>query len=216
MKSRLAAIIILAGFPASAHRVDEYLQATILSLASDRIEAQLTLTPGIAVVPLVMAAIDLDSDGTLSPTEQRAYAARVLHDLILAVDGQPLKPNLTSLRFPAVNEIQDGRGSIQLDFTAQLPPGGPQRRFTLENHHQPRISAYQVNALVPRDSGLRIAAQIRNYTQSTYELGFVQNRDAPASTLLVRLFGGGRIWLIAAILLIGIRLTFVRYRSGAV
>ena len=52
MKTRLAAagaILLLAGTPASAHRLDEYLQATTISVEKDRVQAQIRLTPGVAV-----------------------------------------------------------------------------------------------------------------------------------------------------------------------
>ena len=76
MKSKLAAavILLLAGIPALAHRLDEYLQATILSIEKNRLQAQMTLTPGVAVYPIVLAAIDTDADGVLS--EDRAAGLR--------------------------------------------------------------------------------------------------------------------------------------------
>jgi hypothetical protein len=55
-----------------------------------------------------------------------------------------------------------------------LPVGGSRRRLVLENYHQSRISAYQVNCLVPRDPDIRILAQNRNYSQSFYELEYTQ------------------------------------------
>jgi len=45
----LAAILALAVTPASAHRLDEYLQGTIVSIEKTQVRAQMTLTPGVAV-----------------------------------------------------------------------------------------------------------------------------------------------------------------------
>jgi hypothetical protein len=175
MRSRLAAAILaLAGTPAFAHRLDQYLQGAIISVEKNRIEAQMTLTPGVAVFPLLIANIDTDGNGAISETEQRAYAGQVLRDLSLTIDGHRLTPELLSIRFPTMDEMKEGRGEIQLEFNAALPRGSRNRKLTLENHHQSRVAAYQVNCLVPRDPDIRILAQNRNYSQSFYELDFVQ------------------------------------------
>jgi len=169
-----AAILLLAGTPAPAHRLDEYLQGTIISVEKNRIDAEITLTPGVAVFPLLIADIDTDGNGVISVVEQHAYVARILRDLSLKIDGQPLTPHLLSMEFPAIEEMKEGRGEIQIEFEANLPFGGPNRKLTVENRHQSRIAAYQVNCLVPRDPDIRILAQNRNYSQSFYELDFVQ------------------------------------------
>ena len=45
MKGKLAAavILLLAGTPALAHRLDEYLQGTLISVEKARLQAQMTL-----------------------------------------------------------------------------------------------------------------------------------------------------------------------------
>ena len=107
-------------------------------------------------------------------SEQRAYVDRVLRDLLLKIDGRPLRPHLLSMQFPTIEEMKEGRGEIRIEFDADLPAGGSSRKLTFENHHQSRIAAYQVNCLVPRDPDIRIVAQKRNYSQSFYELDFEQ------------------------------------------
>jgi hypothetical protein len=166
--------------PLSGHRLDEYLQGTIVSVEKDRLKAEITLTPGVLVFPLVMAQIDTDADGVISAAEQRAYAARVLGDLSVAIDGQHLTPRLVSVRVPELEEMREGRGGVQIEWIADLSGGGRNRKLTIENRHQSGISVYQVNCLVSSDPGIRIGAQIRNYAQSHYELEFVR-RDPGAS-----------------------------------
>src|SRR5262249_50613777 len=156
-----------------AHRLDEYLQGALISVEKSRLEAQIVLTPGVAVLPAVLAGIDTDGDGVISETEQRAYAAHVLRDLSFTMDGHPLTSQLLSVKFPAIQEIRDGLGEIQIRLTARLPRGGPNRRLIFKNDHQSRIAAYQVNCLVPRDPDIRIVAQNRNYSQSHYQLDYV-------------------------------------------
>jgi hypothetical protein len=172
---RAVAIFVLAAMPAFAHRLDEYLQGTLLSIEKERVQAEMTLTPGVAVVPILIASIDADTDGIFSEAEQRAYGARVLRDLSLKIDGQRLTPHLISIRFPVMDEIKEGRGEIRLEFDADLPRGSGNRTLTLENHHQSGIAAYQVNCLVPHDPEIRIRAQNRNESQSIYRLEYLQN-----------------------------------------
>jgi hypothetical protein len=178
-----AAIILLGGTAAPAHRLDEYLQGAIISVEKNRVDVQITLTPGVAVFPLLLADMDADGDGVISAVEQHAYVVRILRDLSLKIDGQPLTARLLSTEFPAIEEMKEGRGEIHIEFEANLPLGGPNRQLTLDNHHQSRIAAYQVNCLVPRDPDIRIVAQKRNYSQSVYELDFVQGalRSNPQS-----------------------------------
>ncbi len=186
MKSRLiavAAILLCLGGVASAHRLDEYLQATILSVEKDHVQASMRLIPGVAVSSSVIASIDNNGDGVISEAEQHAYAERVLGDLSLTVDGDRLKPKLVSVSFPQIEQMKEGLGEIHIDFTADLPRGGPNRRLVLENHHQNQNAAYLMNCLVPSDHDIQIVGQTRNQTQSFYELDYVQAGGASGSSL---------------------------------
>ncbi len=153
--------------------------------------------------------IDTDGDGAISAAEQQAYAARVLKDLALRIDGRLLAPRVTSVQFPALNEIREGRGEIQLDVAADLPRGGRERKLVLVNHHLRRIAAYEVNCLLPRDPRVRIDAQKRDYAQSVYELDYEETDQPPGMA------SGGLICVTAALLLLTARLVFV-WRQRAV
>ena len=170
----IAAPLLLLPALASAHRLDEYLQATLLSVESDRIEASVRLIPGVAVSSAVIASIDSNSDGTISEAEQQAYAQRVARDLYLSIDGRPLALRLASVSFPTLDEMKQGVGEIQLDFTAEVPRGPANRRLSFENRHRSDIAVYLVNCLAPRDKAIHIATQSRNENQSFYQLDFVQ------------------------------------------
>jgi hypothetical protein len=141
-------------------------------------QAQIRLTPGVAVFRKVLANIDTDGDGVISEAEQRAYAERVLQDLSLTIDGARLRLRLVSSKFPRIEEMKEGVGNILIELDADLPRGGPNRRLIFENQHQNRIAAYLVNCLVPGDPDIRITAQNRNYRQSFYQLDYVQD-NAP-------------------------------------
>ena len=173
-------LVLLLATQVEAHRLDEYLQATTLSVEKDRIEAHINLVPGVAVFPIVLSAIDTDDDGVISDAEQLGYADRVLHDLSLSVDGKRLPLRLISAAFPETAALQQGRGEIQLQFDAQVPRSGFNRRLTFENRHQSRIGAYLVNSLVPGDPDIGITAQTRNYEQSLYRLDYTDASASPA------------------------------------
>jgi len=115
---------------------------------------------------------------------------------------------LVSMQFPAIEEMKAGRGEIQIEFAAGLPSGGPHRKLTFENHHQSRIAAYQVNCLVPRDPDIRIVAQNRNYSQSLYELDYVQSGVGSGWT-------GDGAWLGAVALLLLTRFVFLWRRRAS-
>src|SRR3954447_20375358 len=139
MRLGLAApLLAVIASPAFGHRLDEYLQNTIVSVEKYRLHAQMILTPGVAILPVVTARIDTDGDGEISDAEERVYASRVLRDLSLAIDSERLRPHLVSLRYPDAADLKEGRGEIQIEFEAELPAGGPNRRINLENRHETR------------------------------------------------------------------------------
>src|SRR5581483_4206055 len=180
------AIVLPLAIPAFAHRLDEYLQATIISVEKNRLQASLRLVPGVAVFPVVFASIDTDADGAVSETEQRAYAERVLADMSFSIDGHRLHPRLVSVNFPKSDQMKEGLGEIKIEFAADLPVGGPNRQLIFENHHQRRISAYLVNCLVPRDPDIQVLAQNRNENQSIYKLDYTQAGSRSDSLSLVK------------------------------
>jgi hypothetical protein len=158
---------------ASAHRLDEYLQATLISVEKDRVHVSMRLVPGVAVSSSVLAAIDRNADGVISRAEQQAYAEHVLHDLSLTAEGNRLSPRIVAVEFPQVQAMKEGLGEIRIELSADLPRGGTNRTLVLVNAHQSRIAAYLVNCLVPRDPDIRIVAQNRNEEQSVYRLDYV-------------------------------------------
>ena len=206
MRTRhIAAIILLSAMPALAHRLDEYLQATLISIAKDQVQVEITLTPGVAVFPVVAAEIDTDGDGAISAAEQRAYAGRVLGDLSLSVDGRAVRPTLVSLQFPSLEQMKEGLGGMRIELKADLPRGGHSRELAFENRHQSRIGAYLVNCLVPRDPGIQIVAQRRNDSQSVYRLEYLQASAGPEPGIAG--WPDERVWLAAIAIVLAGRFT---------
>src|SRR5580693_3524195 len=106
------AAMVWLGTSASAHRLDEYLQATLLSVEKESVHGSMRLTPGVAVTPFVLAGVDANADGVISESERKAYAERLLRDVSLKIDGRELSPQLISVEFPGVEEMKQGLGEI--------------------------------------------------------------------------------------------------------
>jgi HupE / UreJ protein len=179
----IAAVVtctLLTVQPAFAHRIDEYLQATIVSLHKNGIPASMRLIPGVLVSSGVIGAIDRNGDGIFSESEQRAYAQRVLGDLSITVDGKTSQPKLVAWSFPRPAQMREGLGEIHIDYTIDLPNGGRDRSLIIANHHLSRTSVYLMNVTVPHERDARILGQQRNEQQSVYELDFEQGNVATA------------------------------------
>ena len=54
--SALLALSLIAGV--AAHRLDEYLQATLIGVTQDGTDVEIHLTPGVAMLPVLMVVAD--------------------------------------------------------------------------------------------------------------------------------------------------------------
>jgi hypothetical protein len=191
MRLLLCTLGLLSVAPAGAHRLDEYLQATTIAVGKRSIEAEMRLVPGVAVFHTVFVAIDSDANGAASAAERDAYARRVLEDVTFTVDGAPLPLRVVNVTFDDKAALQDGRGEIQIRLMADLPRAAAKHRLVFENRHQRAIASYLVNALVPGEPDVRIAAQQRSYDQSSFQLDFT---DASAPAGLSSFAAGSGAW----------------------
>jgi hypothetical protein len=176
--------VLLVCTPASAHRLDEYLQAARIDIEPDQIVLDLELTPGVAVADRILADIDRDGDGMLSSAERQDYSARVLDGIVLRVDHEPLIPRLTASAYPAVDDLLSGTGTIRLRSVSAVPRlvNGAHTVF-YRNTLRRDISAYAANALVPQSEQVRIVAQRRDQDQSNVTIAFAVGDD-----------DGGSLW----------------------
>jgi hypothetical protein len=176
----LGCLLLVLASNVLAHRLDEYLQATRVSVTRDRVDLSIDLTPGVTIADQVLAVIDQDRDGRVSGDECTAYAQRFLKDVRIGLDGKVLVSGLVDAAFPALHEIKEGLGVIRIRATAplaQLSVGN--HALSLTNAHLPAISVYLVNALVPKDRAIRITKQTRDELQKDYRLEFGVNPTPP-------------------------------------
>jgi hypothetical protein len=164
--SALLALSLVRG--ASAHRLDEYLQATLIGVTPDSIDVEIHLTPGVAMLPVLMAAIDQDRDGRISSEEARAYVGRVMREVELRVDGVPAPLSLIESDFPSLEAMREGLGTIGIKL--RTVSSGRQLRF--ENRHLPQVSAYLVNCLAAPSDGLVVRRQERDEAQRSIEFEY--------------------------------------------
>ena len=182
---RLTWVLSLLLIPsvACAHRLDEYLQATLVAIEPAGFRLHINLTPGVAVAEQVVALIDRDRDDEISTNEALAYAELLKHDLQVRLDERNLDLQLTASYFPDPTELRAGMGIIQMEFaviSSGLAAG--RHKLTVENRHLPAASVYLFNAARPGSASFQITGQKRNENQSTGEIAF--NFHPPPSSSL--------------------------------
>lgn len=188
---------------AGAHRLDEYLQATRVSIDVDRVGLEIDLTPGVSVAPQVLASIDTNGDGQISASEGEAYARQMIGSVSLLVDGRPEPVTLVEHRFPDVRDARLGVGTIRLRATAKLSATTVGRhQVSYLNAHRPQGSVYLVNALVPENTRIRIADQQRDQAQHGLTVNYRVRPWTPG-------------WLLAGLAMVGALVVTRKPRSNS-
>ena len=191
--ARLAAIglFLIAAGGVSAHRRDEYLQAARLAIEPAAVRLEMDLTPGIAMAEAIIAGIDRDRDGSLSPAEQHAYGMLVVSAVDVEFDGHAVRAELSGVGFPELDAVRRGEGTIRVRSTAVLTPASAGlHQLLFRNRHHPEQSVYLANALVPETSQVSITAQRRDREQTELAIDYLLRGDPPRGS-------GG--WLVAVI-----------------
>ena len=103
----------------SGHQLDEYLQATRVSIARDRVTLDVDLTPGVTIAPAIVETLDTNADNIIGPSEAGAYGRAMLSDVVVTFDGHPVVMALTQIEVPAIDEMRHGMGTIHLRASGQ-------------------------------------------------------------------------------------------------
>jgi hypothetical protein len=183
---------------AGAHRVDEYLQATRLSVDITHVDLEIDLTAGIALASEVFGSIDTDRDGEISSAEGETYARQVLGAVVLSVDGRPAPISLVDARFPQFREMSLGVGTIRLRASAKIPATTGHHQISFRNMHRPDASVYLVNALVPANPRIQLGDPRRDRVQQGLTLDYTVAADPPPVwffALIIGLVVAGRFLL---------------------
>ncbi len=163
---------ILLPAASAAHRLDEYLQATRVSIGRERTDVEIDLTPGVAVADEVLAAIDTDRNGVLSAGEGESYARTVLAAISVELDGLSRTVRLRTQQLPAPDAAREGVGTIRLRATVDTPAAEGPHALVYRNVHWPGLSVYLANALVPDDPAIEITRQSRDPLQHELRIDY--------------------------------------------
>jgi hypothetical protein len=167
------ALALAMSAPAAAHQLDEYLQAARVLLERDRLLIEIDLTPGAGVAPGVIAAIDRDRDGAISPAEAKMYGLEVLEDVTVTMDGRRIALSLRRIEIPSPGEMRDGMATIQLEATGAAGAIAPGRHSVdIRNEHRNDSSVYLVNALLSQDGTVTVLSQRRDSRQSQAQIEY--------------------------------------------
>ena len=193
---------------AAAHRLDEYLQATLIGVTRDGTDIEIQLTPGVAMLPVLMAVIDQDRDGRISSGEERAYVGRVAREVELRVDGVPAPLLFVESNFPSLDAMREGLGTIVIKL--RTARSGHELRF--QNRHLPQVSAYLVNCLAAPSDGLVVGRQERDEAQRSieFEYSFGAGTVAGPRAAWIAL---GPLWPAAIGMLLVARMAVLIYRA---
>ena len=163
-----AGLFILTSASPSAHRLDEYLQATRVSLERSQVLLEIDLTPGSSVAEGIIRLIDRDGDSSITPLEAESYGRSVLSDVLVDLDDRRISMTLAHVEVPSTDEMRHGMGTIQVRAAGDVEQAAlwrRQRQLHLRNNHHAASSVYLVNALMPGDAGVSVISQTRDRTQ---------------------------------------------------
>ncbi|MDB6129931.1 MAG: hypothetical protein JWM04_1038 [Verrucomicrobiales bacterium] len=175
----MAVVMCGPGSRLQAHHLAGYLQSSLILVRPASIEIEIYLTPGIDVALAILKGIDTDQSGEASATEAQVYGAAAARDMTLEVDGVRVPLSVDSIDIPAFDSLRKDDGYITLTVSGKLKnQTAGDHSLTFKNHHEAKIGAYLVNALVPGARSIEIVRQTRNEQQSEIRIEYVFNEGA--------------------------------------
>jgi hypothetical protein len=169
--------ILVGAEPASAHRLDEYLQALRVDVRRDAIVLELDLTPGATLAPEILAAVDPDGDGVMESADRDAYVHEVAQRLQLTIDGRPSALVSMTRDFPSSDAFRTGTGVVRLSFIAGFHQTTGSHQIVVNNGYRSEVSVYLANALQPDPGAVTISSQRRDARQQSLTIDYVVGRQ---------------------------------------
>jgi len=111
---------VLAGTPLFAHPHTDVDQQVALTLAADRVAAEIVIVPSIEAGPTILARIDSDADGAISGAEADAFAQDVAATLELEVAATRIFSGVTHVEVGDPDALAAGLGSIAISIVADV------------------------------------------------------------------------------------------------
>jgi ABC-type nickel/cobalt efflux system permease component RcnA len=181
----LISLITLEGlsFPDEviAHPLDEFYQATFVTIVPNRITMRVELYTGVLIAPEIMAMIDTDRNDEISEAEGRAYVQLFLEDVIFEIDDKPIPLTVADIEFPSALDLKAGVGVIRFKlYTDLLPDHRGQHQFFYHNRHRSDLnSVYMVSALRDAANWVEIMNQERDVFQASLRVDYTIKPEAP-------------------------------------
>ena len=171
--SIFALLVLRGAVSLSAHRLDELLQASQVSITPAQITVVVYQTPGVEVAAPYLRDLDTNADAAISAEEGRAFAQRVIGQLVLDLDGSPLALSVEKSDYPDVPVMRSGEGSARIEARAAIPTLAVGRHVVaFTNNFDPGSGVYLANAMLPRDPEIAIVEQERSDQQKTLRIEF--------------------------------------------
>ncbi len=117
MRFAALALFLFPG-PAMAHPVDEVVQSVYLFLGADAVLLELDMTPGSAVSGSVTGPLDADPDRSITDAEARDFAAMVLEQSSLMIDGETLTLKVQSATAPPYDMLEQAGDTLRIFASA--------------------------------------------------------------------------------------------------
>jgi hypothetical protein len=132
----------------------------------------------------------------------------VAREVELRVDGVPVPLSLIESKFPTIEAMREGLGTIRMKL--RTPRSGHELRF--ENRHLPQISAYLVNCLAAPSDGLVVGRQERDEAQRSIEFEYSFGAGVVAASRAAWI-APGPFWPAAIGMLLMARMAVLLYRA---
>jgi len=173
VRHTLVALVALVSSSATAHPVDEVVQAAYLAIEPRQVRLEFDISPGSAVSETILRDLDRDGDRRITTTESRAYGVRVLRRLPLAIDGIRVNWRLDQVGVPAYGSLAQQADTVRIlaIAPAPLPRGGHLIGFT--NAYRPAASVVMTNVFVRPAGAFRVGRQERSDDGRLYRVRIV-------------------------------------------
>lgn len=180
MRPRAALPLLLALLgSAQAHPVDEVVQGAYLTLTPAGVELELDITPGSAVAASVTGSLDADRNGTVTATEARAYATRVLAAQTLTLDGTRARWTLRDVQAPPLANLKLGSDTLKILATAPRTQRSGTHTLSYTNSYAPAKTQRVANIFLKPGGALsdRVTGQTRSADLTRLTVQFTTGRS---------------------------------------
>ena len=138
---------------ADAHPVDEVVQGAYLTLAAGQVRLELDLAPGAEVAEAFLTSLDTNRDQRITEVEARGFAARVLEQSTLLLDGVAVHWALDQVTVPAYQALRFGNDILRIQAIASRADSAGMHALSYRNRFQPAKSQRTANVFVQPGGG---------------------------------------------------------------